>query len=110
MAVPDRQDADTIPTLTAPQRRRAIVAVTIGTVLEYYDWIAYGVFAVYFAPQVFRAEDTTSALLQSAIVFAVGFFVRPLGGVLFGWIGDRYGRKRALVISVVLTTAGTLLV
>ncbi|HEX4394078.1 MAG TPA: MFS transporter [Mycobacterium sp.] len=96
--------------MTPSQRRRAITAVTIGTVLEYYDWIAYGVFAVYFAPQIFRAEDTTSALLQSAVVFAVGFLVRPLGGILLGRIGDRYGRKRALVISVVLTTAGTLLV
>jgi len=110
MAVPDRQHTDIALALTPSQRRRAITAVTIGTVLEYYDWIAYGVFAVYFAPQIFRAEDTTSALLQSAVVFAVGFIVRPIGGVLFGWIGDRYGRKRALVISVVLTTAGTLLV
>ena len=110
MTVPESQHTGTVLALTPSQRRRAITAVTIGTVLEYYDWIAYGVFAVYFAPQIFRAEDTTSALLQSAVVFAVGFLVRPLGGILLGRIGDRYGRKRALVISVVLTTAGTLLV
>jgi len=110
MTVPERRHTDAALALTPRQRRRAVAAVTIGTVLEYYDWIAYGVFAVYFAPQVFRAEDMTSALLQSAVVFAVGFIVRPIGGVLFGWIGDRYGRKRALVISVVFTTAGTLLV
>ena len=110
MTAPERRHKDTALALTPSQRRRAITAVTIGTVLEYYDWIAYGVFAVYFAPQVFRAEDMTSALLQSAVVFAVGFLMRPIGGVLFGWIADRHGRKRALVISVAMTTAGTLLV
>src|SRR5882762_8104628 len=110
MTVPERQQTGTALALTPSQRRRVIAAVSVGTVLEYYDWIAYGVFAVYFAPQIFRAGDTTSALLQSAVVFAVGFIMRPVGGVLFGSIGDRYGRKRALVISVVLTTAGTLMV
>ncbi len=97
------------PRLTARERRTAVVAAAAGTAIEYFDWMIYATFAVYFAPQMFNTTDTTSALLQSAAVFATGYLIRPLGAVIFGKIGDRYGRRPALSLSVGLITAGTLL-
>jgi MHS family alpha-ketoglutarate permease-like MFS transporter len=91
------------------ERRRAATAAAAGTAIEYFDWMVYATFAVYFAPLLFDAADSTSALLQSAAVFAVGYFLRPLGAFLFGKIGDRFGRKPSLTISVGLITIGTLL-
>lgn len=98
------------PTISSLDRRRAATAAAAGTAIEYFDWMVYATFAVYFAPLLFNAEDSTSALLQSAAVFAVGYFLRPLGAVLFGKIGDRFGRKPSLTISVVVITVGTLMI
>jgi MFS transporter, MHS family, alpha-ketoglutarate permease len=96
-------------TITPAERRRATISVATGTALEYFDWIVYSVFSVYFAPLVFRADDLTSALLQSAAVFATGYLMRPIGAVLIGKVSDRHGRKPALTLSVTLITIGTLM-
>lgn len=95
--------------ITPAERRRAMISVATGTVLEYFDWIIYATFAVYFAPLLFRADNLTSALLQSAAVFATGYLIRPVGAVIFGKIADRRGRKPALTLSVTLITVGTML-
>ena len=58
--------------------------------------------ALYFAPAFFPKSDPTAQLLNTAGVFAAGFLMRPVGGWLFGRVADRYGRKRALVVSVVM--------
>ncbi|MCE3555810.1 MFS transporter [Pseudonocardia sp. RS11V-5] len=100
----------TVPTvISAGDRRRAAVAVAAGTAIEYFDWMVYATFAIYFAPLMFDAADSTSALLQSAAVFAVGYLLRPLGAIVLGAISDRYGRKPALTLSVAVITLGTLL-
>ncbi len=76
------------------------VAGMIGNVLEWYDFAAYGFLAATFATNFFPLENRMLSLLASYGVFAAAFVMRPLGGLLFGHIGDRVGRRRALVISV----------
>ncbi len=79
--------------MTAAQRRRVILGVGAGNALEWYDWTAYSIFAAYFAKQFFHSEDPLAALLGTLAVFAVGFFMRPLGGIFFGWLAG--GPQRA---------------
>ena len=96
--------------LTPSQRLRSIFSGSAGNLVEWYDWYAYSAFAIYFAPHFFPEGDATAQLLDAAAVFALGFLMRPLGGWLMGLYADRYGRKRSLVLSVLLMCAGSLLI
>ena len=80
--------------------RRGIIAGVIGNILEWYDFALFGFFALQIGAHFFPADDPTASLLAAFGTFAAGFLMRPLGGVLFGWIGDRFGRKHALIWSV----------
>ena len=82
----------------------------IGNLIEWYDWFVYAAFSVFFAPVFFPSESQTAQLLSAAVVFAVGFLMRPLGGYLLGRFADRYGRRNALTLSVLLMAAGSLLI
>jgi MHS family alpha-ketoglutarate permease-like MFS transporter len=100
-------------TMEAPDRRRRIVAIigaSSGNLVEWYDFYAYAFTSIYFASAFFPTGDSTSQLLGTAGIFAVGFFMRPLGGWLFGWIADTHGRRTSMVISVLMMCAGSLLV
>lgn len=90
------------------RRLRSIFSGSIGNLVEWYDWYVYSAFALYFAKSFFPKGDQTAQLLNVAAVFAVGFLARPIGGLLMGIYADRYGRKRALLISVVLMCLGSL--
>jgi MHS family alpha-ketoglutarate permease-like MFS transporter len=92
------------------RRLKNILGGSAGNLVEWYDWYAYSAFALYFAPHFFPAEDRTSQLLSSAIVFAVGFVMRPVGGWIMGIYADRRGRKAGLTLSVTLMCAGSLLI
>ena len=97
----------------AADRRRRIIAIvgsSSGNLVEWYDFYCYAFFALYFAPAFFPQGDSTSQLLQTAGVFAVGFFMRPIGGWLFGRIADRVGRRASMIISVVMMCAGSLFI
>lgn len=96
----------------ADRRRRimAIVGSSSGNLVEWYDFYCYAFFALYFAPAFFPKGDSTSQLLQTAGIFAVGFFMRPVGGWLFGRIADRVGRRASMVISVLMMCAGSLFI
>src|SRR5438094_4565425 len=97
----------------AADRRRRIIAIvgsSSGNLVEWYDFYCYAFFALYFAPAFFPQGDSTSQLLQTAGVFAVGFFMRPIGGWLFGRIADRVGRRASMIISVVMICFGSLLI
>src|SRR3546814_16397539 len=84
-----------------PSKARIAVAVAIGNFMEWFDFAVYGFFAVIIGQLFFPADtDPFVAILSSLGVFAVGFFIRPLGGFILGPIGDRYGRRTALAISV----------
>lgn len=92
------------------QRLRAIIVGSAGNLVEWFDFYCYAAFALYFANSFFPAQDPTAQMMSTAGIFALGFFVRPLGGVLFGHIGDRHGRKVALMLSVLLMCFGSLLI
>jgi MHS family proline/betaine transporter-like MFS transporter len=82
--------------------RRAVLAASISTFIELYDVVVYGYFATTLAEQFFPKGDPTAALLATFGIFAVGFFVRPIGAIIFGHIGDRAGRRAALASSLLL--------
>jgi MFS transporter, MHS family, proline/betaine transporter len=90
-------------------RRRVIAAGVVGNVLEWYDFALFGVLAPVIASHFFPSADPLAGLISSYTVFAIGFLARPLGGVIFGHIGDRYGRRLALVLSVTLMALPTAL-
>lgn len=92
------------------RRLRAVVGGSIGNLVEWYDWYAYSAFALYFARAFFPKGDATAQLLNTAAVFAVGFFMRPVGSWLLGRYADRHGRRAALTFSVTLMCAGSLLI
>src|SRR4051794_7176864 len=91
-------------------RIKAIVAASSGNLVEWFDFYAYAFTSIYFAAAFFPSGDQTSQLLATAGIFAVGFFMRPLGGWLFGWIADAHGRKNSMVLSVLLMCAGSLMI
>ncbi|MEV4048773.1 MFS transporter, partial [Streptomyces sp. NPDC049744] len=80
-----------------PTRRpvRQLLAASVGNAVEWYDWYAYTFLATYIADQVFpeSADNSLVPLLSTFAVFAVGFFMRPVGGLLMGAIADRRGRR-----------------
>ncbi|WP_156680567.1 MFS transporter [Sphingomonas profundi] len=91
-------------------RLRAILGGAAGNLVEWYDWYAYAVFALYFAPAFFPKGDPTTQLLQTAAVFAVGFAARPVGAWAMGLYADRAGRRAALSLSVGMMCAGSLMI
>jgi MHS family alpha-ketoglutarate permease-like MFS transporter len=85
-----------------------VIRGSLGNLIEWYDWYAYAAFSVYFASVFFPSGNQTAQLLNTAGIFAVGFLVRPLGGWIFGRYADRFGRRAALTLSVLLMGAGSL--
>jgi MHS family alpha-ketoglutarate permease-like MFS transporter len=91
-------------------RLKAIVGGALGNLVEWYDWFAYASFSLYFARTFFPSGGELDQRLQAAAVFAVGFLARPVGAWLMGVFADRRGRKAALVLSVSLMCAGSLMI
>lgn len=96
--------------LTTTQRLRSIVRGSIGNLIEWYDWYVYAAFSIYFAKSFFPNGNLTAQLLNTSAIFAVGFFMRPIGGWLMGSYADRHGRKKALIASVLLMCFGSLII
>lgn len=91
-------------------KRRSMFASTVGNVLEWYEWSAYAVFAPFIAAAMFDSKNPVSALLSTLAVFAVGFLMRPLGGIVFGRIADKRGRKFVLITTMLIMAGGSLLI
>ncbi|BBQ01231.1 MFS transporter (plasmid) [Burkholderia sp. SFA1] len=91
-------------------QKKAIVAATLGTIVEFTDWIIYATFASLFSRQFFPADNASIALLATFAVFAVGFVMRPIGGALLGAYADRHGRKNGLALSVALMAGSSLVI
>lgn len=94
----------------ARQRRKAIVATVLGNGLEWFDFTVYSFFAAIIAKQFFPTGDDTSSFLLAVATFGVGFFMRPVGGIVLGIYSDRVGRKAALSLTILLMAAGTALI
>ncbi|WP_251978434.1 MFS transporter [Salinicola avicenniae] len=87
--------------------RKVIAASAIGNFVEWFDFAVYGFLAVIISHHFFPPGDDSLALLQTFAVFAVSFALRPLGGIFFGMLGDRIGRKRILAVTVLLMAGAT---
>ncbi|OZM71899.1 MFS transporter [Amycolatopsis antarctica] len=92
---------------SASLHRRSLLATVFGNFVEYFDWLAFGLFAPYFAAEFFPSSNPVTSLLGAFAVFAVGMFLRPVGGVVLGIVADRRGRKPALMLSIALMAAGS---
>ena len=90
--------------------RKVIVAAAIGNFVEWFDFAVYGFLATTIAQQFFPSGDASAALLKTFAVFAVAFAFRPLGGIFFGMLGDRIGRKRTLAMTILLMAGATTLI
>ena len=89
---------------------KAVIAASIGNVVEWFDFSIYGYFAAIIAINFFSGQDDMTPLLATFAVFAIGFFMRPLGGIIIGSYGDRNGRKKALALTVLLMAGGTFMI
>lgn len=107
---PAQPDLTQAPRPSTADQRRALLGTGIGNALEWYDWQVYGTFAPFFAQRFFKPGNELSALLSTLVVFAVGFLIRPLGAVVFGRLADRRGRRLAMVASISLGAAGSLVI
>lgn len=97
--------------LAGKSRVRQLVAASIGNAVEWYDWYAYSFLALYFSTQIFAASSNPLVpLLNTFAIFAVGFFMRPIGGLVLGSFADRFGRRSALTFTILLMGGGSLLV
>src|SRR6185295_8198711 len=94
-------------TSSSPIATKTVVAGAIGNMLEWYDFALYGYFAPVFASLVFPSEYPSVSLISAFGVFAIGFLDRPLGALLFGYMGDTVGRREALAWSVILMSIPT---
>jgi MFS family permease len=104
--------ADTVPVASHPQppsMSRMIVAATIGNILEWFDFVVYGFFAVTIAEVFFPAGNPTVSLLITFGAFGLAYLVRPLGAIIVGGFTDRAGRKAGLLLSIALMMVGTTL-
>lgn len=91
-------------------RLKSIIGGSAGNLVEWYDWYAYASLSLYFAPVFFPKGDPTAQLLNTAGIFAAGFFMRPVGAWYMGRFSDRHGRKTGLALSVGLMALGSLLI
>ncbi|WP_404829330.1 MFS transporter [Epidermidibacterium keratini] len=78
--------------------------------MEWFDWNIYATFAPFFASQFFNSKDPVSDVLSTLAVFAVGFLARPFGGLLFGWIADKKGRKLSMSLTIGVAAVGSLVI
>ena len=96
--------------MSTPQSRKAIAVGAIGNILEWYDFAIYGYFATSIGRVFFPKADPVAQVLMAFGIFAIGFLMRPLGGIVIGYIGDRVSRQAALTVSIVAMAIPTFLV
>src|SRR4051812_16676235 len=97
-------------TIDAAAERRVIIASSVGTVFEWYDFYLYAILAPFFAAVFFSPGNQTAALLRAFGAYAAGFLVRPFGAIIFGRIGDLVGRKYTFLVTIVTMGLSTVLV
>src|SRR3982751_4299261 len=96
--------------ISSSEERRVIVASSVGTVFEWYDFYLYAILAPFFAALFFPSGNATAALLSAFATYAAGFLVRPFGAIVFGRIGDLVGRKYTFLVTILVMGGATFLV
>ena len=99
MQQPDKSDSS-----------KAVSAAVIGNVLEWYDFAVYAFVAGMIAKNFFPPSDDVTALLSTFLAYGLGFVARPLGGIFIGYLGDTRGRKAALMLTIFMMAAGTVMI
>ncbi|MDD3265929.1 MAG: MFS transporter [Burkholderiales bacterium] len=84
------------------QEKKIVTLAALGGMLEFYDFIIYGIFSVYFAHQFFPSGNEMVSIIESYVVFILGYIARPIGGIIFSHVGDEHGRKKVLIITIIL--------
>jgi MFS family permease len=97
------------PSITT-SRIRSVIGGSLGNLVEWYDWYAYTAFSLYFSGAFFTSKDPVVQLLNTSGIFAIGFLMRPIGGWLMGSYADKKGRKKALTLSVMMMSVGSLMI
>src|SRR5216110_2312600 len=90
----------TAPALSMKELRRVVIAAAVGNVIEWYDFYIFGSLAAILSVKFFEKGNPVAALLSTIALFTAGFLIRPLGAFLFGWVGDRVGRKYTFLITL----------
>src|SRR6266849_3910993 len=96
--------------ISSAEERRVIIASSVGTVFEWYDFYLYAILAPFFAGLFFPPGNQTAALLAAFATYAAGFLVRPFGALIFGRIGDLVGRKYTFLVTIVVMGLSTVFV
>jgi MFS family permease len=99
-----------VPLVRVTKTQLAVVAASLGTIFEWYDFFLYATLAVFFSALFFPPGNETAALLASLATFGAGFAVRPFGALIFGALGDRIGRKRTFMITMVIMGFATVVI
>ncbi|MEQ9619821.1 MAG: MFS transporter [Deltaproteobacteria bacterium] len=98
---------------TKPERlphKKTVIASSLAIILEWYDFSIFGFYAVVLSKLFFPFADDTTAILSTFMIFALSFLFRPLGSVIISSLGDRFGRKNAFILTVILMTFPTVLI
>ncbi len=95
---------------TSASQYKLAFTVSMGGMLEVYDFLIYGLMATYIAENFFPSQEPPMALLNTFATFAVGYLTRPLGGLFFGHFGDRNGRKQTFILSIFMMAVSTALI
>ena len=94
----------------SPEVRKGLFGLGLGNALEWYDWMIFGLLSAFIGPSFFPSHDPVTATLGALAVFAVGFAFRPLGGILLGTLADRIGRRRVMLLSIMMMAGTTLVI
>ncbi len=103
-------ESNSTANLSPLARIKAILGGSLGNMVEWYDWFAYTGFSIYFASQFFPEGDDNAQWLKAALINIVSFFARPVGAWAMGHFADAYGRKKALIVAIMMICAGSLLI
>src|SRR6476469_6670464 len=96
--------------VSGKELRRVVIAASVGNVIEWYDFYIFGSLATILAAKFFEKSNPVAAFLSTVAIFSVGFLIRPLGAFLFGWLGDKVGRKYTFIVTLTGMGVGTALI
>src|SRR5689334_23535365 len=89
------------PNISLKELRRVVIAAAVGNIIEWYDFYIFGSLASILAVKFFEKSHPVAAFLSTVAIFSIGFLIRPLGAFLFGWLGDKVGRKYTFLVTLI---------